>query len=208
MQPKCPACGTINRPGVIFCEKCGTSLLAGKPQAAPTKALDANAINEVLNIVQQSQAQAEAHEAETFPEGGVLRLEIKGSPEHIDLSFKEKEIILGRRDPATGVLPHVDLAPFAGYRMGVSRRHSQIRLSDDNYLSIFDLGSSNGTYLNGKKLDPNSPYRLNNHDEITLGQIVIRVHFLKTAEKATDGASASNTPPASPPPPDAPSPNL
>jgi hypothetical protein len=189
MQQKCPSCGHVNRPGVIFCEKCGTSLLSNKPQPVATKSLDPAALNEAISAsaaaksaVTASSAQAAFQESENFPDNGVLRLEIKGSPEHIDLTFKGKEIILGRRDPATGVLPDVDLAPFAGYRMGVSRRHSQIRLGDDSFLNIFDLGSSNGTFLNGKKLDPNSPYRLNNHDEITLGQIVIRIHFLKATE--------------------------
>ena len=67
--------------------------------------------------------------------------------------------------PATGTLPDVDLTPFAGYRMGVSRRHSQIRYNDGGVpLKSFDLGSSNGTFINGERLEAHYPYRIRHGD--------------------------------------------
>jgi pSer/pThr/pTyr-binding forkhead associated (FHA) protein len=35
--------------------------------------------------------------------------------------------------------------------------------------AIKDLGSSNGTFLNGERLEPNVNYRLSQQDEIVLG---------------------------------------
>lgn len=172
----CPNCHHLNRPGEIFCESCGANLKTGQ-KAASTKSLPDE---------QRKQYDVPLEEAvpdrgsDVFPTGGALRLQIEGSPEPILLPFHQQEIVLGRRDPATGALPDVDLTPFAGYRMGVSRRHSQIRRSHDGHLELFDLGSSNGTFLNGQRLEAHYPYRLRDGDKIALGQINILVHFEKS----------------------------
>lgn len=49
----------------------------------------------------------------------------------------------------------------------ISRQHCQIEMIDD-LLYISDLGSSNGTYLNGYKLDSNKRNLLNNNDIIKI----------------------------------------
>jgi pSer/pThr/pTyr-binding forkhead associated (FHA) protein len=120
-----------------------------------------------------------------------LQLEIEGSPEPI--IFKPKpETIFGRRDPATGAMPDVDLTPFAGYRMGVSRRHAAIRQGEEQSLNIWDLGSSNGTYLNGQKLSAHRPYRLHDGDELRLGQMMIRIRFQIGSEGITKPEQVSD----------------
>jgi limonene-1,2-epoxide hydrolase len=55
----------------------------------------------------------------------------------------------------------------------VSARHAEIR-SEENGFSITDLGSIHGTYLNGERLDFNSPRLLNSGDSITIGDSVYR----------------------------------
>jgi subtilisin family serine protease len=50
----------------------------------------------------------------------------------------------------------------------VSRRHATLR-HEAMAWAIQDLGSSNGTFLNGERLAPNVSYRLNPGDEIVLG---------------------------------------
>ena len=50
----------------------------------------------------------------------------------------------------------------------VSRRHFQVRLESDVFY-ISDLGSTNGTYLNGNKLDPNEEQILRDGDRVGLG---------------------------------------
>ena len=50
----------------------------------------------------------------------------------------------------------------------VSRRHFQVRFDSDVFY-ISDLGSTNGTYLNGNKLNPNEDHILRDGDMIGLG---------------------------------------
>ncbi|NDJ84632.1 MAG: FHA domain-containing protein [Chloroflexi bacterium] len=195
----------MNRPGVIFCAKCGTNLRTGASPLS-TKALDQESGRKLERpIAQPSSAgpsEAETRGTDVFPQGGSLRLEVEGSPDPIQLHFTHQEIVLGRRDPATGALPDVDLTPFAGYRMGVSRRHSEIRYNE-GHLHILDLGSSNGTFLNGKRLDAHYPYRLHDGDRVGLGQIVIRVFFQQPV-KATAAKAKTETTRVTPTAPDKP----
>src|SRR5690349_20037661 len=51
----------------------------------------------------------------------------------------------------------------------VSRRHAEVRPGEDAYL-IVDLGSANGTYVNGKAVDE-AP--LHTGDQLRLGQTVM-----------------------------------
>jgi predicted component of type VI protein secretion system len=128
---------------------------------------------------------------ETFPADVMLRIEIPNA-EPILLK-QRRETILGRRDPATGIMPDVDMTPFAGYRMGVSRRHAAIRRTDNDQLELWDLGSSNGTYLNGVRLVAHRPNRLKDGDEIRLGQMVMRVRFGRAAHSLPRETSDDDT---------------
>jgi Na+-transporting methylmalonyl-CoA/oxaloacetate decarboxylase gamma subunit len=58
---------------------------------------------------------------------------------------------------------------------GISRQHIVLQLGQtDKRMYITDLESSNGTLLNGKKLNANEPHALHNGDEITLSQVNLR----------------------------------
>ena len=187
---KCPTCGHTNRPGVVFCENCGTNLIAGaRPQS--TKALDGEKQNQLESSLGRSVFDTGEQGTATFPEDGILRMEIDGSPDPIIMRFEHHEMILGRRDPATGALPDVDLTPFAGYRMGVSRRHSLIRLTDKRVLEILDLGSANGTMVNGRRLEPHHPEPLHDGDRVKLGEITLMVRFQKAP---TEGETPATKP--------------
>ncbi|MEM6402120.1 MAG: FHA domain-containing protein, partial [Cyanobacteria bacterium P01_D01_bin.116] len=50
----------------------------------------------------------------------------------------------------------------------ISRVHAEIVVEENTYYLI-DLGSSNGTYLNGNKLEKHTRYQLNLGDRIDLG---------------------------------------
>ncbi len=142
---------------------------------------------------------------ENFAPEDTLRLEIEGSPDPVLLNPKA-ETIFGRRDPATGSMPDIDLTPFAGYRMGVSRRHAAIRHGDESTLDLWDLGSSNGTFLNGQRLSAHRPYRIRDGDEIRLGQMVVRVFFDPAGGRTNAPLVESQTailPPSAPPAPTA-----
>ncbi len=54
-------------------------------------------------------------------------------------------------------------------RQVVSRLHAKIWVQGDTYF-IEDVGSANGTFLNGTKLEPKTRYHLNSSDKINLGK--------------------------------------
>jgi pSer/pThr/pTyr-binding forkhead associated (FHA) protein len=79
------------------------------------------------------------------------------------------EFILGRVGGTQPILPDIDLTPYGGYEEGVSRLHAIIKITPDQ-ISITDLGSANGTWVNGKKTTAHYPYPLINGDILTLGK--------------------------------------
>jgi hypothetical protein len=74
--------------------------------------------------------------------------------------FKQASIIVGRDDGADVLIDNAS----------VSRRHAEIRLGDDGWV-VEDLGSSNGTFLKGGKID--GPKSIGLGDEIGFGKFSI-----------------------------------
>jgi len=68
----------------------------------------------------------------------------------------------------------VDLSPYNAYGSGVSRLHAVLKLFQDQIV-IADLGSSNGTYLNGSRLKPYAETPVSHGDVINLGKFKIQV---------------------------------
>ncbi len=191
---KCPNCDLVNRVGVLVCENCGTSLIAGAASIPATRNLSdpkmvtgrlfPDRLPDLLGghklpftPAPEKAAPAPSHKVggSLFDDDMILRLEVIGATIPI-LVYPKREIIIGRRDVATGTQPDVDLTSYAGYRMGVSRRHAQIHLKD-GHLEITDLGSSNGSKLNGVVMPANRPFPVRDGDEITLGNMKLRVIF-------------------------------
>jgi pSer/pThr/pTyr-binding forkhead associated (FHA) protein len=86
----------------------------------------------------------------------------------------------GRRHPLTGAV--TTLGRDEGCTIvvddaGASRRHAEIRISHDGpHLQVIlrDLGSTNGTYLNGEQVGSEE---LRDRDRITMGRTHIVVHL-------------------------------
>ncbi len=92
------------------------------------------------------------------------------------------EIKIGRGDDNDLVLPGAK----------VSRHHTRIFWRDDEWI-VQDLGSGNGTFINGAKIRET---RLENHVGLAIGDFLIRVTVAYTALPGHDTA----TPAAGPPP--------
>jgi len=82
---------------------------------------------------------------------------------------EEKKVFILPEDKMTvfGREEYVDFQIFRDSE--VSREHFAIEKDDNGKFIIIDLGSSNGTFLNGKKLESNAIVELNNDDEIRAG---------------------------------------
>jgi pSer/pThr/pTyr-binding forkhead associated (FHA) protein len=84
------------------------------------------------------------------------------------------EYTLGRVSGNQPILPDIDLTPFQAYEGGVSRLHATIRVDPDQVF-INDLGSANGTRINGKKMAAHSTQELADGDMISLGKFKIQI---------------------------------
>ena len=79
-------------------------------------------------------------------------------------------------------------------------KHAIIRQNDESNerLDLWDLGSSNGTFLNGARLNANRPYGLRDGDEIRFGQMIMRIYFQHAPTEGHPNppanSSSTNTP--------------
>jgi pSer/pThr/pTyr-binding forkhead associated (FHA) protein len=55
----------------------------------------------------------------------------------------------------------------------LSKAHARLSVADD-VVSISDLGATNGTFVNGKKLTPYSSYQLRHNDQIKAGSVTFK----------------------------------
>lgn len=117
----------------------------------------------------------------SFFAGDYLCLRFEDNPVAV-LINPAQGITLGRQAPVTGTELFVDLTPFGGYPLGVSRQHAFLQYSPAGRVELRDLGSSNGTYLNGNRLPAHDPIPISNGDMIHLGQMEIIVVFYLKAD--------------------------
>jgi len=86
----------------------------------------------------------------------------------------ESPIILGRLQ-FQGI-EVLDLNSFNATQHGVSRRHCLLRRRGTQLVAS-DIGSTNGTYLNGERLNPQEDYVLSHGDRLTLGTLHMTIFF-------------------------------
>ena len=86
-------------------------------------------------------------------------------------------IVIGRvLDNETSI--GFDLTPYGAYHFGVSRKHAVLTLFDGS-LYLEDLGSTNGTRINGFQLTPRQKYRLRDADELEFARLRTIIRFEK-----------------------------
>jgi signal transduction histidine kinase len=85
------------------------------------------------------------------------------------------DVVLGRAEDSPDLL---DLSAFGAESFGVSRRHAVLRPTGSK-LIVLDLGSTNGTWQNGRSIGVNTPYALTNGDILTLGRLEFIVRIVR-----------------------------
>jgi FHA domain-containing protein len=98
---------------------------------------------------------------------------IVGVPEPISLKLS-RPMALGRASTDEPI--DIDLNPYKALEKGVSRRHIVLERTQES-VTVMDLGSINGTYLNGQKLQPFQKRVVRDGDEIRLGNLSLRIYF-------------------------------
>lgn len=148
MKRTCPECQLENIPNTLFCERCGHD----------------------LRIVDDDGSLEPAVSASESPQWGLYVL-----PNGPTLSLPGTDLVLlGRgRSTARGIRT-IDLTTVGGLEAGVSRKHALLQRDEEGF-TLEDLGSKNGTRLNGKPITAHEPISVEVDDVIRLGQLALQL---------------------------------
>ena len=172
---RCPNCLHEDMLGALFCAECGTQLVDQKS----TKTTEDHPVGLPQTPVELELPSSHSEEP-LFPpptQDAPLSLNIVSSGEIIPIK-ELTDVTLGRFSKGASVIPDIDLSPYNAYECGVSRMHISIHVGEDQ-ISITDLGSVNGTRVNGRKISANQPHPVKNGDILTLGKLKIQVLLKK-----------------------------
>jgi len=155
---ECPYCHHREMPGALFCRHCGYPLWEEEAQDAARKAGAA--------------APAEGARGASRGRGGRVRLRLQHGRE-VALQGPGPWLI-GR--PSGASRPDVDAQALGAQH--VSRQHARLEWRR-NGLFLIDLGSTNGTWVNGARLLPHEPQRLHSGDRVRWADLEVQI-FLPT----------------------------
>jgi CRP-like cAMP-binding protein len=83
---------------------------------------------------------------------------------------RDGETTVGRVDPVTGIKPDVDLANLDTQR-SVSRRHSKIVHESGEFRVVEEIGTMNGTFVNGMRIVTGQPVTIKDGDHTRFGLV-------------------------------------
>lgn len=153
----CSDCGLArDSAGGIFCEFCGFNFNTkehGELKAAVVPAA-ATSVHEWQAIVSVDPS-LRTDESPEAP----------ADVDAITIPLTRESSLIGRRSEKRAIFPEIPLDPDDA----VSHRHALLNRTPDEGLTLRDIGSSNGTNLNGKPVEPMTDVALKPGDEITLG---------------------------------------
>jgi pSer/pThr/pTyr-binding forkhead associated (FHA) protein len=191
MMNACPVCQAINLDNANFCSNCGQPLsvrdgLKNAPLA--DNLLETNAVeaDRETDPVADETAAALAQQAS---ETAILRPVPAEERDLVAIRFRigdnrreivvplDKTIHIGRQDPSLDLFPEIDVTNDGPVARSVSRRHAKIS-KQDNFAIIVDQGSSNGTFVNQKKLKPFEYSLLRAGDVVFLGKLRLEIEFI------------------------------
>jgi uncharacterized OB-fold protein len=160
----CPVCKRKNKPDAVLCAYCGAALEAVSKSPPTTEKIAGATI-----VFPKEPVRGKTDVL--IPEGGIAVF-LFNNPKPI-ATLAVEEFILGRLMEGS---PEevVDLTPYSAFSSGVSRRHVMIRRRKNRF-EIIDLDSTNGTWLNEKRMTPTKAYLLPSGSTIRLGQLRLQV---------------------------------
>ncbi|MEH2326274.1 MAG: FHA domain-containing protein [Nostoc sp.] len=124
-----------------------------------------------------------------------LTLELFHFQTNTSLQFPANLSVICIGKPNDQKSPDIDISGLPDSDVA-SRIHAQIWINGDEY-HITDLGSSNGTYINGARLQPQVFFPLHPGDRISLGQgdkITFMFRVQTAAASTTKNPTANSAP--------------
>lgn len=169
----CPNCHHEELPGSLFCSECGAQLVVS--ETPTTQHIQRNP-SDILAVKPPTQS-APVSQGASGSQEVVVSLHMVESGQILHLAG-QTEFTIGRTAEGQPILPDVDLSNYEAYAQGVSRLHAAMKIHNQRVV-ITDLGSSNGTRVNGQKIVPHVDYPLNHGDMIALGKFAIQILIKK-----------------------------
>lgn len=162
----CSNCKHSNMDGSLFCDECGAQL-TGK-DALTTQNISTV---EFKNVIKDAPKDDKYQPFNGQDAWGSLHLLDTG---HVIPLNTKNEFTLGRVSEGQPIMPDIDLSQYQAYAAGVSRLHAVIKRGS-HQLIFMDLGSANGSFINGKRLSPNDEQLLSHGDIVALGKLKIQI---------------------------------
>lgn len=115
-----------------------------------------------------------------------IRVGVQTGVSYREVRTRSRVVLVGR-GAGYDMAPQVDL----DHDESVSRRHAEIRKTQAGYV-IVDLRSTNGTWVNGERIEPGKPMALKDGDRVTVGRLSVLTVNLPAAEadKAKDAGTS------------------
>lgn len=162
----CKVCQNEEYVGAYFCSECGAELLRGSGADEDTIVYPRKEGDPKYVSI--------PHPKSSKPSGTVA-LYMPDYEQYLELP-DQNEFTLGRLVDGQVITPDVDLNPFDAYDNGISRLHATIRINPEkDTVHVLDLGSANGTSVNGYDIPANSEVPLSHEDILTLGKLHFKV---------------------------------
>lgn len=165
----CPNCHHQEFAGALFCSECAAQLVVTDHRfmVGETDLIGNDSLE--MEFTQKRRVSTRIGPGDTI----LLKVLKDGSV--LELSGR-REFTVGRGIKGQLILPDVDLEKFNALEMGVSRLHAVIKVSEASVM-LMDLGSSNGTYINGIPIKDHQEMPINHGDIIGLGKLELEVLF-------------------------------
>jgi CRP-like cAMP-binding protein len=109
--------------------------------------------------------------------GKPMKLVHADSGSEFALSTSKPEMLIGRPDPVTGLLPEINLGPLDSQR-SLSRRHAKIVNEGGLMFLREEVGTTNGTFINGERVATGEARPLSLGDTLRFGSVELRVESL------------------------------
>jgi pSer/pThr/pTyr-binding forkhead associated (FHA) protein len=158
-MPYCSQCGSQNSDNARFCSQCGTPLAPPASEPAPNDATTTITFGVPATSESEERASLNAADAaavDALPVGSAL-LVVQRGPGAGSRYLLDTDLSTVGRHPESDIFLD-DIT--------VSRRHVEFRRGDGTF-RVHDVGSLNGTYLNGDRVDD---AELQNGDEVRIGK--------------------------------------
>ncbi len=166
---KCAFCNALHIPNTVFCSECGHFLLEINQRVTePMESDETDTPPSINNTPNHA-----ASQPTSLPR--FIRLQIGSRKREVEVKL-DKPVHIGRVDPAGDIFPEIDITDDDPQSNLVSRRHARL-FNQKNSIMVEDLGSINGTFLNGMRLPPFVPEIVGDGDRLQLGTLQMKVEF-------------------------------